>query len=425
MLSNDQNTVHVINGIPVNEIVSRSSNEHQVMVEPKHLKGTIQLLGPTSIMTCNDFNLLDEYKSSFMLHAAELSFKKLIFTSEGTLQSGLSIENMLNGVSVQKMMRLRLSSVEDLLPLIPVIREQLSVSSNAYVANSAQESHMLYIENVPLDGGNIMVQSTASRKFNETSDASRTINFDNTCINGVNRLNVTVHQKSSRADQSFATALIDGVMIRSEWKELSYNEEKEMLVVSLVERKGKSVLAILVHKNGELSVLQEHPLNAIDAEFYLVPVNDTSLLLAVSDSLQLQLNTLIPKLKLYYYDPIAMRFINFKTFSGSYNTVVAVNAEGMIMIAISEKSSNLLEIFAMDHSYSSLYQKIIFDSTVTSLRAFRLQGKFILEVLFEIFNGSYFLTGFPALQISTVDNLIYVYGHNSLEVGTTLAHFIV
>ncbi|XP_065092301.1 uncharacterized protein LOC135713118 isoform X2 [Ochlerotatus camptorhynchus] len=396
VLSNKQNTVHVINGIPVNEIVSRSSNEHQVMVEPKRLKGTIQLLGPTSIMTCNDFNLLDAYKSSFMLHAAELFFKKLIFTAEGTLQNGLSIEYTLNGISVQKMMKLRLSSVEDLLPLIPVIREQLSVSSDAYVANSATESHMLYIENVPLDDGIIMVQSTASRQYSEKSDASRTINLDNTCINGVNRINVTVHQKSSRGDQFFANTLIDGVLIRSEWKELPYIEENEILIVSLVEIKGKSVLVILVHKNKELSVLQELPLNTFGAEFYLVSANDTSLLLAVSDSLQLQLHTLIPKLKLYYYDPIAMRFINFKTFSGSYNAVVAVNVEEMIMIAISEKSSNILDIFAMDHSYSTLYQKIIFDSTVASLRAFRLQG-------------------FPALQISTVDNLIYIYVHNSLE----------
>lgn len=396
VLANDLNTVHVINGIPVNEIVSRSSNEHQILVEPKYLKGSIQLLGPTSIMTCNDFNLLDAYKSSYMLHPAELYFKNLIFTGKGTLQNGLSIENMLNGISVQKMIKLQLSSVEDLLPLIPVIREQLSVSSDAYVANSAKNQHILYMENVPLDYDNMMIQKTANRQFSEASDVSSTINFDNISINGVNRINVTVYQNSSTGDQKFAIALIDGVLIRSEWKELSYNEGKEILFVSMVDRNGKSVLVILVYNNGELSVLQELSLNSLNAEFYLVPINDTSLILAVSDYLQLQLHTMVPKLKLYYYDLITMHFINFKTFSGSYNGVVAVNVEEMIMITISEKSSNMLEIFVVAQSYSSLYQKIIFDSPVASFRAFRLQG-------------------FPALRISTVDDLIYIYIHHSLE----------
>lgn len=371
VLFGEYNTVHVVNGIPVSEIVSRSSNEHQVMVKPKHLKGTIKLLGPTSVMKCNDVNLLDVYKSSFLTSSPEIAFKNLVFVSESTLQNGLSIDSRLNGVSVQKMMKLRLSSVEDLLPMIPVIREQITVSNRAYVANSAKESRMLYIENVPFDERGTMVSKSENR---QSSEASENVNFDKSCHNGINRFNVTIRQRSSNGDISSARAVLDGVLIRSEWKELAYNEEIETLVVSQVERNAKPMLLIYVNRNGELSIQQELPLSSSAAVFYMVHINDSALMLAVADSHQLHLGIFAHKLKLFRYDSDAMRFVHLKTLSGSYNDVAAIDVEDAIMFAVSEKGSNMVEIFSLERSYSSLYQKLIFDSTVNSMKAFRLQG---------------------------------------------------
>lgn len=392
VLSGEHNTAHIVNGIPVSEIVSRSSNEHQIMVEPKHVKGTVHLLGPTSIMKCNKVNLLDAYKSSFMINAAEMVFKELVFANEGSLQHGLTIENRLNGVSVHKMMKLRLSSVEDLLPLIPVIREQLSISSRAYVANSAKESRLLYIENIPFDESSVMTQSSRTKQFK----ANGTIDFEKSCTEGVNRFNVTVRQNTPDGETSSVRATVDGMLLRSEFKEIANNGELQTLVVSQVEKDSTLVLLLYVSKNGVLSVQQELPLSTSGASFHLIHVNDSALLLSVSDSHQLQLGTLAPNLKLFYYDPVSLRFVHFKTFSGSYTDVVAIDVDGLIMFALSEESSTMVEIFIMDRSYSSLYQKLIFDSPVASMKAYTLQGN-------------------PALQIATVDNLVYVYGHSILE----------
>ncbi|XP_021712636.1 uncharacterized protein LOC110681172 [Aedes aegypti] len=393
VLSGEYNTVHVVNGIPVSEIVSRSSNEHQVMVETKHLTGTIQLIGPTSVMKCNNVSLLDAYKSSFKANSAEIAFKDLIFNSNGVLQNGLTIENKLNGVSVQKMMKLRLSSVEELLPLIPIIREQISVSNRAYLTNKPKDLHMLYIENIPLDERGTMVGKSEGQRTNEASD---TVNFEKSCSNGIYRFNVTIRQKSSNGDISSARTVLDGVMIKSDWMEIANNGEIQTIVVSQVEKNAKYFLLLYVNRNGELSVQQELPLSSSAAVFYFVHVNDSALLLAVSDSHPLQLGHLAPKLKLFRYDPDVMRFVHFKTLSGHYNDVVAIDVEDVIMFAVSEQGSNMVEIFVLDRSYSALFQKLIFDSTLASMKAFKLQGS-------------------PVLQISTVDNLVYVYNYSILE----------
>lgn len=131
VLTLSQNALQTINQIPLSDVTTEVSNEHQMMLESKQIEGQLTLLGPASIMQCNGHNLLDNFKLSFWMRDSKIVHEKVVFSNSEILSGGVFIDNALNNVSVATMTKLRLSSVEDLLPLLPRIRSQLVRSSNA------------------------------------------------------------------------------------------------------------------------------------------------------------------------------------------------------------------------------------------------------------------------------------------------------
>lgn len=148
VLSQAQNVLQTINQIHLNDVTTEVSNDHQMMLELKQIEGQLTLLGPASIIQCNGHNLLDNFKLSFWLPDSKIVHDKVLFTSIEILKGGVFIDNSLNNVPIATMTKLRLSSVEDLLPLLPRIRGQLVRSSNALI-NTNGYARTPYFENTP------------------------------------------------------------------------------------------------------------------------------------------------------------------------------------------------------------------------------------------------------------------------------------
>lgn len=145
-LAQAQNAIKTINQIPLDDVIFEVSSEHQAMLESKQLEGRISLQGPASVIKFNNFTLLDKLKLCYWLKDFKIVHEEMFLTGSEILLGGVFIDIALNNVPIITMTKLRLSSVEDLLPLLPSSRNQLSRSSNALI-DSDSLTRISYYEN--------------------------------------------------------------------------------------------------------------------------------------------------------------------------------------------------------------------------------------------------------------------------------------
>lgn len=139
------NAIQTINQIPLEDVTYEVSSEHQAMQESKQFDGQLSLQGPASVIKFNNFSLLDKFKLSYWLNELKIVHEDVFLGSKEILLGGILIDGALDNVSVITMTKLRLSSVEELLPLLPNSRNQLLRSSNAFI-NSNNLTHIPYYE---------------------------------------------------------------------------------------------------------------------------------------------------------------------------------------------------------------------------------------------------------------------------------------
>lgn len=391
----DQNTVQAINEVYINDIVAAVTNEHQAIFEFKHINGKAYLFGPTSVLGCNGFNILDTFKSSALMSTSVLQYENVILHIKSLLNDGITIKNKINNIDVNRMMKFRVSSIEELLPLMPAIRTQLVNSKKADKADVAKEARMLYIESSVLYSESESTHITDNEIVTGMSNLSY-VTFVEAYINGMKRYNVTIRTQLPEGELVYTKIPVHGELIQARWRELSYGSMKNLLILLLTRHNKELVLTVHVHRNNQFINRQDIDIQASTAAFTLVEVNGTSTVLAISDKTQLPQGNIATKLKLYYYNFKNMLFTHFKTLSGEYSTIVALSIEDSIMVAVSEIGANVLIIFTNHNIINALYQKIVFDSLISSVGVFDIQGV-------------------PALRISTIDKVIYIYIHTSLE----------
>lgn len=225
VLSQAQNVLQTLNQIPLNDVTTEVSNEHQMMLELKQIEGQLKLLGPASIIQCNGHNLLDNFKLSFWLTGSKNVHDKVLFTSSVILTGGVFIDNALNNVPIATMTKLRLSSVEDLLPLLPRIRGQLVRSSNALI-NTNGIARAPYFENTPL--------------YNISQSSHDLANFKLVIENGSNVLTIMNQEQTLNVlyQKIIFYEQIDSV-VRTEFQGLYY------FLLLLVKRKTHDNLAFV------------------------------------------------------------------------------------------------------------------------------------------------------------------------------------
>lgn len=386
ILSQTHHTLQTINQIPLNDVTNEVSSEHQMMSKPKQIEGQLTLLGPTSVIHCNEHMLLDNFKLSFWLQELQMVHDSIVFFSNEDLKSGVVIDNILNSVPITRMMKLRLSSVEDLLPLLPKIRGQLLLSSNGYRPNQIFETRTPHFETSSYQN----ISKTA-----ENDDSSK-VYITQTRVSRIDHVNVTVHDGITKS----RSTLVPGRLIRAKYEKVLHNDKTHIVILTLIKQETQTALSIHVFLDYSFISHQNIAVSS-SASFYLIKPSPTadihsSVLLAVSESVPVQSGSMLSRLKLYYYEEIKMKFINFKTLSGKFNIIEAVTVDRIMMILVVEENSNVLTILSLEKQVNVLYQQIIFNEQIVSIE----------KIIFQ---------GVSAIRVMTNDVMLYLYVYSSLE----------
>ncbi|XP_055586458.1 uncharacterized protein LOC129739088 [Uranotaenia lowii] len=387
ILLNDHNTITTINSVPLNDVVLQTSNEHQTISEPIEIRGNLILSGPTSVLRCNKFDVLNIYKASFLLKNDEFGLENLELVRHSTLKQGTVVGNALNRLSIQQIMLLRLSSVEDLLPLVPRIQGHLTSSRRAFLETSSTRP-IIYSDY------NRTNQSRRTSVTDSKEDKIQKVLYQEGYINGLSMVNVTVMVKTKAENWSSSSTMLKGSLQQIEWKELGSNHEF-LVVVAVLNHTNQFLLHIQVFEHGAERARQNIKIQTTASNVALINANN-AMLLAVYESALPEHMISVPKVKLYDLDRNTLQFSALKTLSGYISEIVALEIQESLMYAVLERNSTTLPIYQVKNRKSFLYQKLIAKNDIS-----KVQIKYVADT--------------PCILITTADKISIIYVHSSLE----------
>lgn len=412
--------IPLINNINIDDIVLKTSDSIQELLEHKTITGDVYIDGPAVITTINGLEIVGAYTNSIFLDQ-NMAIRKLDMLSDVLLHKGLTVKNQMNGLSIIPLINWTPPTETDLIPLWSSVGRIINEADQLIHQNYGKSFHILYLDYA----SDIKVKFEANNNHPvsfiiDTVQSGEACGLDHKChcpaqydvsltsfyqiyVNrrayGERKLkmfgfncNVTVHT-------NFINACLPNVPIQTiiEWStrygtgSLPINEA--IFSVKLYEIVNE-IFLLVNHVNGSLTAMKyDHQGNnwftsdVISGNNIHMDVLEWKLfkvLIVLSRPSHIK-NHDVARLWFYNIDVGRQGFEMFQEIPGEYNlcSKLYMRQEDKFVLFLSKSGSQFISIFMVHwDAQFQLFQTLALSSGIKTFAAFTVDGKIFLRKLF-------------------------------------------